>query len=116
MIKLLKKINSKKDKKTFNNNINILNFNSKFKNDNNKQIFRILNFEKNNNHKESQRCPYLINYYKNNSIDEQNSKRSPIHINDDKKYLISLNPKILENKRDKNRFKKVFPNLAIKKY
>ena len=114
--KVIKKINSKKDKKTFNNNINILNFNSKFKNDNNKQIFRILNFEKNNNHKESQRCPYLINYYKNNSIDEQNSKRSPIHINDDKKYLISLNPKILENKRDKNRFKKVFPNLAIKKY
>ena len=118
--KVIKKINSKKDKKTFNNNINILTFNSKFKNgNNNKKIFRILNFEKNNNqnyNKELQACPYLINYYKNNSIEEKNSKKSPIHIKDDKKYLLSLNPKILDEKRDRNRFKKIFPNLAIKNY
>ena len=114
--KVIQKINSNKDKKIYNNkNINLLTLNNKFKNEDNKQVFKLLNFEKNN--KESQGCPYLINYYKNNSIDEKNSKKSPIHFKEDKRFLLSLNPRIIENNKDvKDKMKKIFPNLAIKKY
>ena len=108
---VIKKINSKNNKKTLKNNINIITFNNKYKNEDNKQVLRLLNPEKLN---KELGYPYLIKYYKINSNEEKKNKKSPIHFKDEKKFLLSINPKILENNMNsKEKLKREFPNLSI---
>ena len=108
---VIKKINSKNKQKNIKNNINMVTFNNKYKNEDNKQILRLLNAEKNN---KDLGCPYLIKYYRNNTNEDNISKKSPIHFKDEKKFLLSINPRILENNMDtKEKLKRVFPNLTI---
>ena len=108
---VIKKINSKNKQKNIKNNINMVTFNNKYKNEDNKQILRLLNAEKNN---KDLGCPYLIKYYRNNTNEDNLSKKSPIHFKDEKKFLLSINPRILENNMDtKEKLKRVFPNLTI---
>ena len=108
---VIKKINSKNKQKNIKNNKNMVTFNNKYKNEDNKQILRLLNAEKNN---KDLGCPYLIKYYRNNTNEDNISKKSPIHFKDEKKFLLSINPRILENNMDtKEKLKRVFPNLTI---
>ena len=108
---VIQKINSKNNQKNTKNNINIVTFNNKYKNEDNKQVFKLLNPEKHNN---DLACPYLIKYYRNNSNEGGINKKSPIHFKDEKKFLLSINPRILENNMNpKEKLKRVFPNLSI---
>ena len=103
--KVIKQINS--NNRAIKNNINILTFNNKFKNEENKQILKFLNHEKNN--KENLGYPYLIKYYKNNS-----NKKIQKHLKDDKIYFNTINQKLLENNiNSKDKLLKIFPNLSL---
>ena len=88
------------------NNINLLNFNNKYKNNENMKMIKILNREKN----KEIGCPYLIKYYKHNSKEEKTNKMPQITLKEDKKNFLSINPKILENSKEK--IKRRFPNFS----
>ena len=108
--KVIKKINSNQNKNVIKNNINLMNFNSKYKNEENKTIIKLLSLEKN----KDRGYPYLIKYYKNNSNDETINEKPQIALKDDKKYFLSINPKILENNTNsKEKLKRRFPNFSI---
>ena len=103
---VIKKINSNQSKKVIKNNINLLNFNNKYKNNENMKMIKILNREKN----KEIGCPYLIKYYKHNSKEEKTNKMPQITLKEDKKNFLSINPKILENSKEK--IKRRFPNFS----
>ena len=108
--KVINKINSNQNKNMKKNNLNLLNFNNKYKNEENKKIIKLLNLEKN----KDRGYPYLIKYYKNNSNDETINEKPQIALKDDKKYFLSINPKILENNTNsKEKLKRRFPNFSI---
>ena len=116
--KVIQKINSNKVKKII-NNLNVLTFNNKFKNEENKKIHRNLNFERNNQdfyNNKNAGVPYLLKYYKNNKREEKYNKNSPIHFKEDKKFLVSTNSKLFENNiniNNKNKMKGKFPSLTV---
>ena len=103
---VIKKINSNQNKKVIKNNINLLNFNNKYKNDEKMKMIKILNREKN----KEIGCPYLIKYYKHNSKEEKTNKMPQLTLKEDKKNFLSINPKILENSKEK--IKRRFPNFS----
>ena len=104
--KVIKKINSNKNKKN-NNNINILTFNNKYKkNDYNQNLLKTkeINTFKDKENLEDQ---YLV-------INDKNNKKLPIYLKDDEKFLISKNAKIfgINNVSKKDKLKNLFQNFT----
>ena len=103
-----KVINKIKYNKDIKNNIHLLTLNNRLKNEEKKQVFKLLNIERNND--DLLRRPYLIKYYKNNLNEEKTNKISPLPSDDNKKYFLSINPKIMDDNKEnsKLRTKQIF--------
>ena len=103
-----KVINKIKYNKDIKNNIHLLTLNNRLKNEEKKQVFKLLNIERNND--DLLRRPYQIKYYKNNLNEEKTNKISPLPSDDNKKYFLSINPKIMDDNKEnsKLRTKQIF--------
>jgi len=104
--KVIKKINSNKNKKT--NNINILTFNNKYiKSDYNKNLLKTkeINTFKENENLENQ---HLI-------INDKANKKLPMNLKDDEKFLVSKNAKIfgINTVSKKDKLKNLFQNFTV---
>ena len=98
--KVINKIKYNKDiKKT----INLHTLNDGFKNEDKKQVFKLLNFE--NNNEELLRHQYLIKYYKKNLNEVKSNKQTPLNLDENKKYFLSITPKIMEDNKENSRHK-----------
>ena len=114
--KVIQKLNSNKDRKPVKNNMKIIMTHSN-KNEENKQIYRFLSLEKNNNNNEILGSPLVFKYCKNNLNEEDLiTRKSPTHFKEEKIFLHTINPKLLENsinRKSKERIKKKFPNFIV---
>ena len=104
--KVIKKINSNKNKK--NNNINILTFNNKFKkSDNNQNLLKTkeINTFKD---KENLEDKHLI-------INDKINIKLPMYLKEDEKFLISKNAKIfgINTVTKKDKLKNLFQNITV---